>query len=161
MRLMLREIAERWPASAVYVSYQDDNAVARHLYESIGFREVERVGGKVHRTQNRRRLAGRAARPRGVTSAASGEDRQGKHPEMKCLHRGRQFRGPSLEKPRVRRFDSIRWSAAGGFRGLGSLSSLDERHRAETEPSEGGRLRGGLDQRGREGCVPVAKGEVV
>lgn len=46
-RIMLREIADRWPASAVYVSYQDANSIARRLYESLGFCEIERAASKI------------------------------------------------------------------------------------------------------------------
>ena len=47
MRAVLGEVAERWPGLPVYVSYQQGNAVARHLYVRLGFREVESDGSKV------------------------------------------------------------------------------------------------------------------
>lgn len=47
MRLMLREMADRWPGADVFVSFQADNSAARHLYERLGFHEVERSGDKV------------------------------------------------------------------------------------------------------------------
>lgn len=47
MQAILQEIAKRWPSAAVYVSYQDDNTVARKLYDRLGFREVERDGAKI------------------------------------------------------------------------------------------------------------------
>lgn len=59
MRAMLQEIAERWPASPVHVSYQDGNTVVHRMYQRLGFREVERAGTKI--TASRPAAAGSRA----------------------------------------------------------------------------------------------------
>lgn len=47
MHLMLRDITSRWPDVAVYVSYQSENAVARRLYTTLGFVEIEEIDTKI------------------------------------------------------------------------------------------------------------------
>jgi diamine N-acetyltransferase len=47
MKALLVEVTDRWQPDSVYVSFQDGNPVARHLYARLGFQELEREGFKV------------------------------------------------------------------------------------------------------------------
>jgi len=47
MELLLERLRDRHGADHVLVAYQDHNEVARRLYASLGFVELDRVGSKV------------------------------------------------------------------------------------------------------------------
>jgi ribosomal protein S18 acetylase RimI-like enzyme len=47
MAVILKEIAQRWPSSAIYVSYQEENVVARRLYDRLRFSQIEQCAGKI------------------------------------------------------------------------------------------------------------------
>jgi ribosomal protein S18 acetylase RimI-like enzyme len=47
MQAIIQDIRRRWDPAQIYVSFQNPNAIARRLYASLGFEEVEQEGEKI------------------------------------------------------------------------------------------------------------------
>jgi diamine N-acetyltransferase len=47
MDAIIKDMRLRWDPPEIYVSFQSPNAIARRLYVSLGFEEMEREGEKV------------------------------------------------------------------------------------------------------------------
>lgn len=47
MQAIITDIRRRWDPAQIYVSFQNPNAIARRLYASLGFEEVEQEGEKI------------------------------------------------------------------------------------------------------------------